>query len=127
MKILNAPAGERTLLYQIRQGSLPLSFDFSVAPVNAEESLSGVLEVTASSWIVPQAPQRLPLQARHQVERGMFNTFFTLAIIPDVTVEVTMHHGHFSAPSNPRRLFFLFGLLGVAIILLALFLVFLRG
>ncbi|TLD68760.1 hypothetical protein FEM03_20720 [Phragmitibacter flavus] len=88
MRTTIAPAGQRTEIYKIRQGSIPMHFDFTVEPVEDGAKLSGVLEVTSSAWIIPQAPQRLPLQARHQVKRGMFNTFFTLAVIPDVEVRV---------------------------------------
>lgn len=89
MQPTQAPAGQRTILYRIRQGSIPMEFDFTVAPLREGEELRGELEVTASSWIVPGEPRRMPLQSRHQVKRGFFNTFFTLAIIPEVDVMVT--------------------------------------
>ncbi len=89
MKPTLAPAGQRTVLYQIRQGSIPVDLDFTVQPAHAGQELKGILEITASSWIIPGTPRRIPLQARHQVTRGFFNTFFTLAIIPEVDVRVT--------------------------------------
>jgi len=89
MNAANAPAGQRTILYQIRQGSIPIDFDFTVEPLGEGEPLEGELEITASSWIIPGTPQRIPLQARHQVRRGMWNTFFTLAIIPEIDVRIT--------------------------------------
>jgi hypothetical protein len=84
-----ARAGERTLLYRIRQGSIPIDFDFTVTPVHPHQALGGALEVSASAWIFTSTPQRFPLQARHQLRRGFWNTFFSIEIIPAVDVHVT--------------------------------------
>jgi hypothetical protein len=83
-----ARAGQRTELYRIRQGSIPIDFDFTVTPLQAQQSLAGYLEVSSSTWIFPGTPQRMVLQPRHQVRRGFWNTFFTLAIVPDVDVQI---------------------------------------
>jgi|GEM_PF-2046194 len=84
-----APAGARTVIYQIRQGSIPVELNFLVQPLDDNEELHGELEITASSWIIPGTPERMPLQSRHQVRRGMWNTFFTLAVIPQVDVKIS--------------------------------------
>ena len=83
-----ARAGERTVLYRIRQGSIPIDFDFTVTPVHSGQMLTGYLEVRASAWIIPGAPEQIRLLPRHQLRRGFWNTFYTLTIVPEVDVQI---------------------------------------
>jgi len=89
MQPIHAPAGQRTVLKKIRQGSIPMEFDYAIEPATPGTPLEGLMEVTASQWILPQAPKQFPLETRHRIKRGMWNTFFTITIIPDVDVVVT--------------------------------------
>lgn len=97
---VHAPANRRTVVRTRRHSSMVTDYHFTVVPASPDGVLAGTLEITASQWIFPGTPRRLPLQARHQVTAGMFHTFFELAVIPEIDVIFTFTDATFSG--NPR-------------------------
>lgn len=114
MKPIHAPAGQRTILKKIRQGSIPMEFDFTIEPASPGTPLKGLMEVAASHWILPQTPTQFPLESRHRIKRGMWNTFFTITIIPDVDVVVTRPE---DPSSEGKPSMFLWVILAIAVLL----------
>ena len=83
-------------------------YHFTVEPAAPGTAVAGTLEVVASQWIFPGTPKRLPLEPRHTVTAGMFNTFFEMAVIPDVDVTVRFTGADFAdKPKAFSRTFFI--------------------
>lgn len=94
MKIFKIAAGQNQRIVRKRFSSLSQSIDFEVESDPPGAPLSGKVEVAKSAWIFPKQPTVLPLEARHSLEKSLWNTFFTVTVTPDRTVTLRVTKGH---------------------------------
>ena len=86
---LPIPGGHRRIILKRRFSSVPLDYHFSIKPAHPGESVSGVVEVKGSRWFFPKTVKIIPLREDLMVSAGYWDTFFTVAVIPDHDVVVT--------------------------------------
>jgi hypothetical protein len=82
-------AGERSLIVRRRFSSIPLVFNIDIASVDGTPP-TGTVERVGSRWIFGRTRMLVPLGARNRVEKGFWDTFFDVYVIPDRPVQVTM-------------------------------------
>ena len=83
-------AGEQKKIFSRFSSSIPETVVFDVEPVNAGESLQGMVEVRGSSIIIPRKPVAHPLEVHNEIEKGMVDSNFAIWVLPEVDVRVTM-------------------------------------
>lgn len=90
MKEIQIAAGHKTRIIRRQFSSLATTYTFEVVPANPNDGLVGTLEVKGSDWIFPKAAKRVPLQPNNRVTAGVWDTFFSVYVIPEVDVVVTL-------------------------------------
>ncbi len=110
-KSIRVSAGERAVVQRRRFSSMPTDYEITVEPAVPGETLAGTLEVSASAWIFPEPVKIVPLQGRHRLSAGMFNTFYSIAVHPGVEVIVTRTNGRLSGDTPLFRIGYLIALL----------------
>lgn len=109
MKQFDIRAGERQRIVHMISDSIPQQVRFTAASADGG-AISGRVEVQGSRWLFRKPVATYPLQAHNVVAKGMFDTLFSVAVVPDADVRVTLESRHFSA----RALVFV--LVGVVVI-----------
>lgn len=89
MKQIHAAAGQRVAVIRRAFSSMPVDYQFSARAVIPGETLGGIVEIRKSRWIFPGAPVKLPLQASNVVSAGLWNTFVSVDVIPEVNAVIT--------------------------------------
>ena len=118
MKEIQIAAGSRTRIIQRQFSSLKVTYTFTASPMGQDSHLAGTVEIKGSDWILPKPLQRLPLKPTNTVTAGVWDTFFSVYVIPEVDVVISL-------PSKSMgSLSWLLGLLilvvGIAIVILLL-------
>jgi hypothetical protein len=90
VKEIVAPAGERTRIIHRFSSSLSQTFAFDVEPVSGEGPVSGTVEVAGSRWLFSKPPVTLDLQPTMSVEKGFWDTRYSVYVTPDRDVKVTL-------------------------------------
>ena len=116
MTPISAPAGQRTVIRTRNHSSMVTDYHFTVTPANPAEEIHGTLEIIASQWIFPGTPKTQPLQSRHSVTAGMFNTFFKIAVIPQTNVIIHFTDAEFTG--KPKSLVLPIILIAAALIII---------
>ena len=112
MKSIRVAAGCKTRIIRRQFSSLVTTYTFDVIPTIPDSDLVGIVEVQGSDWIFPKSPQRMPLQSRNRVTAGMWDTFFSVYVISDVDVVISL-------PSRAiGGLWWIIGLVGIASVLI---------
>ena len=112
MKRIQVPAGCKTRIIRRRFSSLMMTYIFDAAPTIQDDDLMGTVEVRGADWIFPKSPQRMPLQSRNTVTAGIWDTFFSVYVIPDVDVVISL-------PSRAvKGLPWIIGLVAIAIVVI---------
>jgi len=52
--------------------------------------VSGTVEVKGSNWIFPKPPVIVDLETDNAVDKGTWDTFFEVTVIPDTDVRIAM-------------------------------------
>ena len=89
MTEINAVAGRRVAIVRRALSSVPMDYRFSARAAIPGQVMGGSVEVRKSSWIFPGQPVKLPLQENNVVSAGLWNTFMSVDVVPDVDVVIT--------------------------------------
>lgn len=84
-----ARKGERTKILSTFSNSLSMTYRFKFQPVDAGEKLSGRVEIRGSSWLFPKAPRFQELEPITEVSKGMWDTLYSVYVLPDCDVTIT--------------------------------------
>ncbi len=88
MKEIQIAAGCKTRIIRRQFSSLATTYTFEAVPVSGD--LAGTVEIKGSDWIFPKSAKRVPLQPSNRVTAGVWDTFFSVYVIPEVDVVVTL-------------------------------------
>lgn len=88
MKIIEVKAGERKRIIRKLSSSMQQTFNFAAEPVKEGEILSGTIEVKGSRWIFPKTPVMQKLEENNTVEKGVWDTIYSVHIIPECDVKI---------------------------------------
>ena len=75
--------------------------------------LAGSVEIKGSNWIFPKAIERLPLQPTNTFTASVLDTFFSVYVIPEVDIVISLPSKSFGG------LLWLIGLVVVIVVLAA--------
>ncbi len=76
--------------------SLQTTYQFEAEPVNAGEELSGIIEINGSNWLFPKPGITQKLLKSNLVAKGMWDTFYSVYVVPDCDVRVTTNGSYVS-------------------------------
>jgi len=88
MKIIEVKAGERKRIIRRLSSSMQKTYHFAAEPVTEGEVLSGTIEVKGSRWIFPKAPVIQKLEENNTVEKGMWDTIYSVYVIPECDMKI---------------------------------------
>ncbi|VAW22061.1 hypothetical protein MNBD_ALPHA12-877 [hydrothermal vent metagenome] len=94
MKTIKIRSGERKRIIRQFSNSLQQTFSFSATAVEPNEEVSGIVEIQGSKWLFPKAPTTMDLKRDNMVEKGMWETFYSVYVTPDSDVEITLKPAH---------------------------------
>lgn len=118
MQKLQIAAGCKRQIVRRQFSSLVTTYTFDAAPILPNSYLTGTVEIKGSNWIFPKSIERVPLQPSNTVTAGVWDTFFSIYVIPEIDVVISLPSKSFGG------LLWLIGLVvfvvGVAIALLLL-------
>jgi len=89
MRELRVSAGERRRVLRRFSSSIPRTFTFDVEPEDGSSEISGRVEVRGSRWLFPKPPVVLELRPTMRVDKGFWDTVYSVFITPDQDVWVT--------------------------------------
>lgn len=89
MTTIEIKAGERKRIIRRFSNSLQATYQFAAEPVGGNP-VSGTVEVKGSKWIFPKPAASQPLKPDNSVEKGMWDSFFSVHVIPDSDVKITL-------------------------------------
>jgi len=90
MKSITIAKGERAKVLSKFSNSLAMTYRFTAEPVHAGDTLSGSVEVSGSNWIIPKPARTQPLAQSNAVEKGVWDTFYSVSVVPDCDVTITL-------------------------------------
>ncbi len=90
MKTIRIKSGQRKRIIRQFSNSLQQTYDFSATALDGNAEVSGIVEVQGSKWMFPKPPLRLDLKRENLVEKGMWDTFYSVYVIPNGDVEITL-------------------------------------
>ena len=90
MKEIQIAAGCKTRIIRRRFSSLAMTYTFDAFPTRQDNYLTGIVEIKGSDWIFPKPAKKIPLQSSNTVMAGVWDTFFSVYVIPEVDVVITM-------------------------------------
>ena len=85
-KTIKCPAGEWTTIIRSRFAQMPATWDVYLRTEGGD--VAGEFEETKSAWIIPGQPTSGQLRERLTFERGYWNTFYSVRILPQTPVIV---------------------------------------
>lgn len=88
MKIIEVKAGERKRIVRSLSNSMQKTYNFAAEPVADGQVLSGTIEVKGSRWIFPKAPYMQKLEENNSVEKGVWDTIYSVYVIPECDVRI---------------------------------------
>ncbi|NQV06750.1 hypothetical protein HQ535_09370 [bacterium] len=91
MKEVVIHAGERSRVLRRFSSSIPRRFSFDVELLGGSGEVSGTVEVAGSRWLFSKPPLMLELRRAMTVEKGFWDTLFSVFITPDQDVRVVLH------------------------------------
>lgn len=90
MREISIAAGCKRRIIRRRFSSLATTYQFNAASTAPDRPLAGTVEIKGSTWIFPKPAQRVPLQASHTVTAGVWDTFFSVDVIPEVDAVISL-------------------------------------
>jgi hypothetical protein len=91
MREFEIQAGEEKRIVVRYGSSIPEVIEFEADSMRPGETPEGTVEVRGSSWIIPKKPRPQPLAASNQVEKGAWDSSFSIWVIPDTDVRIRLH------------------------------------
>lgn len=88
MKDVVVQRGERRRVLRRFSSSIPGTFSFDVEPLSGSGEVSGTVEVAGSRWLFPKPPLVLELRPTMTVQKGFWDTLFSIFVTPDQDVRV---------------------------------------
>ena len=96
--MIEIKAGERKRVLRKFSNSMAMTYNFSAEPINPDQEVSGTVEINGSNWIFPGKPVHQKLVAENAAVKGMWNSFYSVFVTPDVDVRVTFARSSLKAP-----------------------------
>lgn len=90
MKIISVKSGQRKRIIRQFSNSLQSTYNFSAEPVAPGKNVSGIIEIRGSNWVFPKPPVRLDLKRDNKVKKGMWDTFYSVYVLPETDVKITL-------------------------------------
>ncbi len=90
MKKIEIKSGEKKCIINRFSNGLQTTYNFSAEPAKAGDKLCGIVEVRGSNWIFPKPPVVLDLAPDNAVEKGMWDTFFKVYVVPGTDVRISL-------------------------------------
>jgi hypothetical protein len=90
MRQIIIAAGERTRVFRRSFSSLPQEIEFTAAPRNPGEPVSGTVERVGSRWVLGRTRGKQPLAPHNRVRKGYWDTFFEVFVTPMQPVILTV-------------------------------------
>ncbi len=90
MKTFDIRAGERKRIIFQFSNSLRQTHNFIAEPVDSDKDPSGLIEVKGSNWLLPKNIVPLDLKRENEVEKGAWDTFYSVYVTPKTDVRVTV-------------------------------------
>jgi len=91
MKTIVIKARERKRIIHRFSNSVAAIYSFSTEAVRTGEPVSGDVEIKGSRWLFPKPPVIQALNHQNSVEKGMWDTFYSVYVVPDNDVKVTLN------------------------------------
>jgi hypothetical protein len=88
MKTVEIQRGERRRIIRRFSSSIPRTFSFGVEALNGTGEVSGTVEVAGSRWLFSKPPVLLDLEPTMVVEKGFWDTLYSVYVTPDQDVRV---------------------------------------
>lgn len=70
--------------------SIQATYRFSVEPSVPGADVSGIVEVKGSNWIFPKPAVQQALARDNSVDKGMWDTFYSVTVIPDCDIRINL-------------------------------------
>lgn len=83
-------AGERKRILSQFSSSIQTTYRFSVEPLVPSADVSGTVEVKGSNWIFPKPAVQQALVRDNSVEKGMWDTFYSVTVTPDCDIHINL-------------------------------------
>jgi hypothetical protein len=96
MKEVEVRRGDRCRIIHRFSSSLSQTFSFEVEPLVGSGPVSGTVEVRGSRWLFRKDPLLLELTSPMTVQKGFWDTLFSVFITPDQDVKVIRHRPRLS-------------------------------
>jgi hypothetical protein len=90
MQTIEIRKDERVRVIRRFSNSMRMTYRFTAEPVSDGGNLSGVVEVAGSNWIFPKAVVRQDLKRDNAVDKGAWDTFYSVYVTPDCPVKITV-------------------------------------
>ena len=90
MKTIEIQRGERRRIIRRFSSSIPKTFCFDVEPLSGSGEVSGTVEVAGSRWLFSTPPVMLDLVPSMAVEKGFWDTRYSVLVTPDQDVRVVL-------------------------------------
>jgi len=90
VKVVEIKAGERCRIKRARLSSVAMTYRFRAEPLEGNGEVSGTVEVKGSNWIFPKPPVIVDLETDNAVDKGTWDTFFEVTVVPDGDVRIVM-------------------------------------
>jgi hypothetical protein len=96
VKTFDIRAGERRRIVHMVSDSIPQQVRFRAEPLGGG-SVAGTVEVQGSRWLFRKPPETTALQPQNVVAKGFWDTLFSVSVIPERDVRITMESRHFGS------------------------------
>jgi hypothetical protein len=83
-------AGDRVRLIRKRSGSIPRTFRIRTERLDDGGPISGVIEIYGSRWLFKKPPIEISLAPEVAVYKGFWDTLFSVFVVPDQDVRVSV-------------------------------------
>ena len=90
MTEIKIAAGCKTRIIRRLFSSLETTYSFDAVPVIQDGYLAGTLEIQGSTWIFPKPVQRVQLRSNNTVTAGVWDTLFSVYVIPEVDIVIKL-------------------------------------
>ena len=94
MATIGIKAGERKRIIRKFSSSVATAYQFSADPVDNSGDVAGIIEVKGSRWLFSKPVETQDLQRQNSVHKGMWDTFYSVYVVPDVDVNITFPRSH---------------------------------
>lgn len=87
---ITIPAGQRTRIIHRTFSSIPATICFDACGIADGDLPAGTLEIQGSNWVFPKDAVFTPLQATNCVEKGYWDTFYSVYVTAETDLVVTV-------------------------------------